>query len=85
MPEPDFDAFVAMDWGEFARGMDTIAAALAELAAAFTPSTWRPFTGAGAWVYRCATGIGFAPYDVIAWLQTCPGAFRDEFREGWDA
>jgi hypothetical protein len=34
----------------------------------------RPLTVPGRWAYDLATLFGFAHLDVLAWLETCPGA-----------
>jgi hypothetical protein len=33
-------------------------------------------------VYRLLRALDFAPLNIIVWLETCPGAFRDDFG-GW--
>lgn len=47
-------------------------------------SSGRELTSAGLWAYNIARFVGFLPEEVIAWLETCPGAFEDEFGEGYD-
>jgi len=44
----------------------------------------RPLSAPGAIVYRAALRLGFCSVDVLAWLETCPGAFADEFGDGWE-
>jgi hypothetical protein len=43
----------------------------------------RPRSRPGEWIYKFATWLGFSPLSVLVWLESCPGAFADEFGEGW--
>lgn len=38
---------------------------------------------AGREVFLVATWLGFCALDVLAWLETCPGAYERDFGEGW--
>jgi hypothetical protein len=80
----DLRITLAFDMTRFLSAIEKTIRALDELARAFDLVFHsRPRSTPGEWAYRFATWLGFAPLEVLAWLETCPGAFADEFGEGW--
>lgn len=70
----------------------TISASFDELAAAFLKASnainalgrlLRERTMSGSIVFWIAVFLGFDPLAVVGWLESCPGAFADEFGDGW--
>ncbi len=45
---------------------------------------WRELSPAGLLAWRIAAWFGFSGIAIFRWLETCPGAFADEFGEGWE-
>lgn len=74
-------ARIAVSFEAFTQSINRVAEAFLQLYTILNGHPWRELTVPGWWAYRLGRWVGFGELDVLAWLETCPGAFEDEFQD----
>lgn len=76
---------VCLDMRSFDEAMDAAIRRLEVWSSALLEAIGesRRLSRPGRIAFNVATCLGFTDSSVLAWLETCPGAWADEFGEGW--
>ena len=92
----DFDVTIYFDATEFNRALEHIIEGFKRLAAEADRVkkilenlgdyiSFRKLSTGGRWALAIALKLGFARKNILKWLEECPGAYQDEFGEGWQS